>query len=135
MVCHCHFTLILGLPVHIQRISLIIRFPGSCALPVKHVVRADIHHFQTQLPAYFRNVLCTVSIDFAADLHIILCSIHSRVGSTVDNSFHIRLPDHFSACLGICDIHLLHIHANAYMASLSQLVHYVMSQLSLYTCH
>lgn len=78
--------------IHIQRlIILAVRLPGLCALPIKHIVRANIGHLAIQFLANVRNVLGTTSIDCTNFCYfiVILCHIHSSPRCTVNHSIWI----------------------------------------------
>ena len=132
---YCQLPFILCLSINIQRFyHWIVRFPGTGAFSVKHIIGTEVDHGNIQLPAHFCNIFCSQSVDFAAHFHLILCCIHSCPGCTVHHFVRTDFLHDSAYCRFICDVHLLHIHANAFISPFRQLIHHIVTKLSLYSC-
>ena len=134
-ILHCQLALVFGLSVYVQRMALIVGLPGSGTFAVKYIVRADIDHLAVQLLADIGNILCTVRIDPAAELHVVFRCIHCCVSCAVNHSIRCCLTDHFFHAGSIRDIHVLNIHANRLNAALCKFIYHIISQLALYACY
>ena len=82
---HCQLSLVLCLSVYIQRMPFVIRLPGAGSGSVKHIIRADVHHFDSSVPAGKSYIARSLAIDFPAQLHIVFCSIYCSICSTVNH--------------------------------------------------
>lgn len=47
----------------------------------------------------------------------------------------VLVADHSAHCGFVCDIHLVHIYADAFISPERKLIHHIMPQLSFYTCY
>ena len=129
-------SLVFTLSVHVQGLHhRIVRLPGPCALSVEHIVRAEIDHGNIQFPAHLRDVLRSVHIYLPADIHLIFRGVHGRPRGAVHHAVRTDFADHLSHRGFVCDIHLVHIHADAFVSPERKLIHHIMPQLSFYTCY
>ena len=70
-----------------------------------------------------------------ANLLVILSSIYCSPGSTVDNLVRLNLCYYFFYSCTVRYVHLCDIYANTFITSSGQLIHHIISKLSLYACH
>ena len=131
----CKLSLIFGLSIDIQWMSLVIRLPRAGSLSVEYIVRADVHHLDAEFFADFRDVSRSACVDFHAHVHIVLSRIDSSVSCAVDHCIDIGLRDHAVTCLFIGDIHLSEVHSDRSDPAFFHLVYYVMTKLAFYACH
>ena len=115
------------LAVNIQRLPGIIRLPGSFTLAVKHVVRAEIHHLNVQLPAHFGNVSRSFCIYLPAEVFVVLCRVYCRIGSAVDHCISLCFRDYPLTGSGIGNVHLFHIHANGLNSPFFTFLHHIIT--------
>ena len=133
---YCNLSLIFGLSIDIQRFhNRIIRLPRAGSLTVKHIVRADIYHRNIKFSTHLCNICGSIHIYFMANLLIILSSIYCSPGSTVDDLVRLNFCHYFFYSLTVCYVHLCNINADTFITSSGQLIHYIISKLSLYACH
>ena len=151
---HCQFTFQLSLPVYIQRfVILIIRLPGSCTLPIKHIIRRKIQEFRIYSFGCLSHVQSAVCIHLAYQgyLVIIFCHVHGCPGRTVNHGIRFYFCKHSSYYFLICYIHtdvrhcsysrtVRHafisrrkIRTNTFIAAFRQFIHHVMAQLAINT--
>ena len=115
--------------------SFVIRLPGTGALSVKHIVRADIHHFAVQFFTDLGNVSRSVRIDSSAKRFIVLRGIHCRIGCTVHHDIGSCLADNLFHTYLIGNVHLVNVHTDGFYIPFGQLRHHIIAKLSLYTCY
>ena len=128
-------SLILGLSIDIQWMSLVIRLPRAGSLSVKPIVCADVHHLDAELFADFRDISCSACVDLPAHLDIVLRRVNRCISGTVDDRFDICLRDHTVACLFIGNIHLRKIDSDRSQTAFFHLIFNVMTKLAFYACY
>ena len=149
-------TFKLRLPIHIHRFVITaVRLPGLRPLPVKHIIRTDIHHWAVKFFTYFSNIAGTFRIHGTNFLYlvIILSQIHCCPCCAVNHSIRSRLMQSRVNCIFVRNIKLMichgtysgailhatvslrHIRANAFYSALRQFIHHIMSKLSAHACH
>ena len=147
----CQLTFEFRLTIHIQRfVILAVRLPRLCTLTIKHIVCADIGHFAVQLLADICNVLSASSIDGTNFRYFIfiLSHIHSSPCCTMDHGIRIYFCNYFFDIVLISNIQcyiwslrhrrtisnttvvFLNVRTYPFMATLQQLVHHIMAQLT-----
>ena len=131
----CKLSLIFGLSIDIQWMSLVIRLPRACSLSVKHIVCADVHHLDAEFFADFRDISCPACVDLHANIHIVLRCVNRCISGTVDDRLDICLRDHTVACLFIGNIHLRKIDSDRSQTAFFHLIYNVMTKLAFYACY
>ena len=149
-LAHGQLALQLRLAVDVQRrVVRAVRLPRRLALPVEHVIRADVHELAAQRPARLRDVPRAVRVDgtHLAALVLVLRQIDRRPRRAVDDGVGPHLAEHAGHGLAVGDVqrHIRRarhgaavrdarvlrqkVAANALMPAHNQLVHDVVSKL------
>ena len=115
---YSNLSIIFCLSINIQWFyNRIIRLPRTSSLSVKYVICTDIHHWNIKFSTNSGNIFRTFCIDFVADFLVILSRIYCCPCSTMNNFVRMYFSDHTLNSSSVCDIHFIHIHTNAFIAS------------------
>ena len=114
---------------------MVVRLPGTLALAVEHVVRADVHQLAVQFFADSGDIAGTLRVDLTAQLQVIFRCVYCSICSAVDHCVWRNLFHYTVNRSRVRDIHLLHVHSHGLDSPLRKLVHQILPQLSLRASH
>ena len=114
---------------------MVVRFPGTSAAAIEHIIRADVHHLDVQRLTYLGDIACPFRIDLTAQLQVIFSSIYCSICCAVDNCVRFCTGNYTFAGFLVSDIHLFHVHAKSFYAAAGKFIHHIMAQLAFNTCY
>jgi len=144
-------TLSLRLPVDIERIPSVVRFPGPRSVSVKDIVRRKIHHRDIQGFAHSCNICRSSGIDFPDEFLALLCLVDRSPGCAVDDRIHAGFGNRLLHGFFIRDVHRNIGHArygasvrrtavlrsqiapDSFHSAPVELIHHIVSELSCHT--